>query len=153
MIDVWPRQDALANILSESKGSGGSPFNILLDIAIMGAPFPLAGAGLVGDDENGRWIYELCAKHGIDTAALLRSPGAPTSYTDVMTTQKDGRRTFFHARGANAELDVQHFDFSRTTARIFHLGLSAAARSARPAAPGVRHGGGGGAAPGASGGT
>lgn len=39
-----------------------------------------------------------------------------------MTVQKDGRRTFFHARGANALLDSQHFDFSQTTARLFHLG-------------------------------
>jgi sugar/nucleoside kinase (ribokinase family) len=36
--------------------------------------------------------------------------------------QRSGRRTFFHARGANALLDASHFDFSKTTARIFHLG-------------------------------
>jgi sugar/nucleoside kinase (ribokinase family) len=39
-----------------------------------------------------------------------------------MTVQSTGRRTFFHARGANAELDSPHFDFSKTTAKIFHLG-------------------------------
>jgi sugar/nucleoside kinase (ribokinase family) len=122
MIDTWPQQDTLANIISESKGTGGSPFNVLLDIAIMGAGFPLAGVGLVGEDENGRWILDLCAQHGIDSTLLHRSPTAPTSYTDVMTVQGSGRRTFFHARGANAELDATHFDFSETNARIFHLG-------------------------------
>ena len=122
LIDTFPQQDALANILSESKGTGGSPFNVLVDLALMGAKFPLAAVGLVGDDENGRWILDLCRKHQIDDAALQRSAGAPTSYTDVMTVQSTGRRTFFHARGANAELDSPHFDFSSTTARIFHLG-------------------------------
>ncbi len=122
MIDTWPQQDTLANISSESKGTGGSPFNVLLDIAIMGAEFPLEALGLVGDDENGRWILELCEKHKIDTTTLHRSATAPTSYTDVMTVEGSGRRTFFHARGANAELDSPHFDFSRSDAKIFHLG-------------------------------
>lgn len=122
LIDFWPRQDTLANILQEAKGTGGSPFNILLDLALMGATFPLAGAGLVGDDENGRWILSMCQQYGIDPSALQTSTTAPTSYTDVMTVQSDGRRTFFHARGANAELDSRHFDFSKTNARLFHLG-------------------------------
>jgi sugar/nucleoside kinase (ribokinase family) len=112
----------LANILSTTKGTGGSPFNLLVDIALLGAPFPLAAVGLVGDDENGRWILEQCETQGIDTAALQRTAEAPTSYTDVMTVQSTGRRTFFHARGANALLDSKHFDFNRTNARIFHLG-------------------------------
>ena len=122
IIDTWPQQDALANIRSESKGTGGSPFNVVIDLAMMGASFPLAAVGLVGEDENGRWIMDLCRRHRIDTTTLQHTPAAPTSYTDVMTVQSNGRRTFFHARGANALLDREHFDFSKTTARIFHLG-------------------------------
>jgi sugar/nucleoside kinase (ribokinase family) len=122
MIDVWPQQDALANIASTSKGTGGSPFNILVDLALLGADFPLLAAGLVGDDSNGEWIKEVCGKNGIDTSALIRSKSAPTSFTDVMTVKGTGRRTFFHARGSNAELGPEHFDFTKSTARIFHLG-------------------------------
>ena len=122
MIDVWPQQDALANIFSTTKGSGGSPFNILVDLALLGATFPLSGTGLVGDDDNGRWIFDLCAKHGIETSQLRKTADAPTSFTDVMTVKDTGRRTFFHARGANALLDAAHFDFTSTNARVFHLG-------------------------------
>ncbi len=122
IIDVWPQQDTLANILSTSKGTGGSPFNILVDIALMGAEFPLSAAGLVGDDEHGKWIVEVCKTNSIETAAMLRSADAATSFTDVMTVRENGRRTFFHARGANAQLGPEHFDFSKTQARIFHLG-------------------------------
>src|SRR4030095_13704750 len=96
LIDTWPQQDALANIVSTSRGTGGSPFNVLVDLAILGVPFPLSALGLVGDDENGRWILQQCAGHGIDTAALQKTTQAPTSYTDVMTVQSTGRRTFFH---------------------------------------------------------
>ena len=122
IIDVWPQQDTLANIFSTTKGSGGSPFNILVDLALLGARFPLAGAGLVGDDDLGRWILDFCRRHGIDCSALQSTPEAPTSFTDVMTIRGTGRRTFFHARGANARLDASHFDFSRSSARMFHLG-------------------------------
>lgn len=120
-IDTYPREDALANILSESVGNGGSPFNILLDLAKLGAPFPLAGIGLIGRDADGSWIRERCHAHGIDITQLTGCD-APTSYTDVMTVQSSGRRTFFHQRGANARLDAEHFGFASSNAAIFHLG-------------------------------
>jgi sugar/nucleoside kinase (ribokinase family) len=122
IIDTWPVQDSLANILSSTHGTGGSPYNILIDLAKLGVPFPLAAVGLVGQDTDGRLILEDCARFKIDAAGLQQTDRAPTSYTDVMTEQANGRRTFFHARGANALLDSPHVDFSRTTARVFHLG-------------------------------
>jgi sugar/nucleoside kinase (ribokinase family) len=122
IIDTWPAQDALANILSSTHGTGGSPYNILVDLAKLGAPFPLAAVGLVGKDADGGIILDDCTKFKIDASALQQSAEAPTSYTDVMTVQSNGRRTFFHARGANALLDSPHFDFSKTNARLFHLG-------------------------------
>lgn len=122
MIDRWPPQDALANIRSQLSSNGGSPYNVLKNLARLGATFPLEAVGLVGDDEAGNFIRDDCARHGIDATRLLRSQTAPTSYTDVMTEQGTGRRTFFHCRGANAELAPEHFDFRATRARIFHLG-------------------------------
>jgi sugar/nucleoside kinase (ribokinase family) len=122
IIDTYPQQDALANILSQSVGNGGSPFNVLMDLAKLGAKFSLAGIGLVGRDSEGAWILEQCGKHGIDVAQLRAHEEAPTSCTDVMTVQATGRRTFFHQRGANAFLVPSHFDFAVSRARIFHLG-------------------------------
>jgi sugar/nucleoside kinase (ribokinase family) len=122
IIDTWPVQDSLANILSTTHGTGGSPYNILIDLAKMGAPLPLAAVGLVGKDADGQLILDDCAAFRIDARALQQTGEAPTSYTDVMTVQANGRRTFFHARGANALLDSTHFDFAKTSARLFHLG-------------------------------
>jgi sugar/nucleoside kinase (ribokinase family) len=122
IIDVWPQQDALANITSEARGTGGSPFNVLVDLAAMGAPFPLDAVGLVGKDGHGQYILDTCRHLGIQTDHLQSTSEAPTSYTDVMTVKGSGRRTFFHARGANALLNAGHFDFHKTQAKIFHLG-------------------------------
>ncbi len=121
-VDTYPQQDALANIGQESMSNGGSPFNVLLNLAKLGASFPLAGVGLIGKDAEGDWISEQCAAHGVDARALRRHPAARTSYTDVMVVRQTGRRTFFHHRGANAFLDDGHFDFGARRNRIFHLG-------------------------------
>lgn len=121
-VDTYPCQDALANIISETTANGGSPFNLLIDLAKLGARFPLFGAGLIGADGDGEWITRQCAAFGIDATQMRVQRAAHTSYTDVMTVRQTGRRTFFHQRGANAFLDDTHFDFSAVSARYFHLG-------------------------------
>jgi len=144
VIDAWPPQDALATILGQSTGNGGAPYNVLKNLARLGATFPLEAIGLVGDDTDGRAILADCRAHDIATAQLRTEPAAATSYTDVMTERATGRRTFFHQRGANARLGSAHFDFSGTHAKIFHLGyillldaLDAPDATGRPAAAAV----------------
>lgn len=122
VIDAWPEQDSLATILEQSWGNGGGPYNVLKNLAKLGAPFPLEGVGLVGDDASGRRIRADCERHGIDTRQLRVTTEASTSFTDVMTVVHSRRRTFFHQRGANARLGPEHFDFSATNAKWFHLG-------------------------------
>jgi sugar/nucleoside kinase (ribokinase family) len=122
MVDSWPVQDGLANILSCADGNGGGPYNVLKDLVMLGAPFPLAGIGLLGDDADGQAILADCRKSGIDASRLRAVPGLSTSYTDVMAVQGGARRTFFHARGANAHLGPEHFDFTHAQERIFDLG-------------------------------
>ena len=122
IIDVYPAQDALANILAETSCNGGAPYNVLIDLARLQAPFPLSAVGLVGDDEAGEYIQQDCRAHRIDTLQLRVCKEAPTSYDDVMTVKSTGRRTFFYQRGANAFLDAEHFDLAQSDARIFHLG-------------------------------
>jgi len=122
IIDGYPAQDMLASIVSESRSNGGGPYNVLKNLTAMKVPFPLAACGLVGDDTNGQWIKRDCQNHRIDVAQLHLSKEHPTSYTDAMTVESTGRRTFFHCRGANAHFDLKHCSFGKTQARIFHLG-------------------------------
>jgi sugar/nucleoside kinase (ribokinase family) len=123
LIDVFPQREQLANIRSQvAFGTGGSPYNVLIDLARAGVDFPLFGAGLVGKDAFGEQILADCKKLKIDAKHLKATTSADTSYTDVMTEQNGGRRTFFHYRGANALWRGEDLDFSRSKAKIFHLG-------------------------------
>src|SRR5437588_1025771 len=84
LIDVYPQPEQLGNIRSQSQGTGGAPYNVLIDVAKAGARFPLFGAGLVGADDLGRQILEDCRKHRIDARHIRTTNKAPTSYPDVM---------------------------------------------------------------------
>jgi sugar/nucleoside kinase (ribokinase family) len=123
VIDVFPQREQLANIRTKvAYGTGGSPYNVLVDLAKVGVDFPLFGAGLIGKDSFGDLILSQCKENGIDARHLKASAAADTSYTDVMTEQSGGRRTFFHYRGANALWRGEDLDFQKRKARIFHLG-------------------------------
>lgn len=122
MIDVFPNPETLSNICGESRGTGGAPYNVLLNLAKLGAKLPLSAAGRVGDDELGKAILRDCQSHQIDTKHLQISKDVATSYTDVMTETSTGRRTFFHFRGANATWTGSELTFEQSDARLFHLG-------------------------------
>jgi sugar/nucleoside kinase (ribokinase family) len=122
IIDVFPKLESLANIRAQAQGTGGAPYNVLIDLAKLEADFPLSAAGLVGKDPLGEAILHDCQQHQIDTRFLRATPQAATSYTDVMTEESNGRRTFFHYRGANALWRGEDLDFKKTKAALFHLG-------------------------------
>jgi len=122
IVDVYPKEEKLANILKESTSNGGAPYNVLKAISKMGFKFPLKGIGAIGNDERGDFILNDCRELQIDSSQIKKVEDTNTSYTDVMTVQGTGRRTFFHSRGANAFLDESYFNFLGADAKIFHLG-------------------------------
>ncbi len=121
-VSCWPDQDTLSYILSEEIGTGGSPFNVLVDLARFQVDVPLVGIGVVGSDADGEFIRSTCKSLGIDTRWLQPLDGVPTAYTDVMTVEDTGRRTFFHHRGANDLLEPSHFPLDQLSCRILNLG-------------------------------
>lgn len=121
MVDSWPSIESLANIHHQYSSNGGGAYNLLKNLASMDVDFPLEAIGLIGNDNYGEMIMKDCESMGIVTHQLQSTSDAKTSFTDVMTTLSDGRRTFFHYRGANALLNRKHFHLGNSNARIFHL--------------------------------
>lgn len=122
MIDNYPSEERLVNISSEYHSNGGGAYNVLTDLSKMQVPFSLEGIGLVGKDVRGESILKDCKDLSIDITQMAQTSSDSTSYTDVMSVKNTGKRTFFHHRGTNALLDESYFDFSRSQAKIFHLG-------------------------------
>ncbi|MBI3986161.1 MAG: carbohydrate kinase family protein [Lentisphaerae bacterium] len=131
IVDRLPGPGMLGNIRSETLGTGGCPFNVLVDLARLKAPFPLAGLGVIGNDEGRSFVENVCRQWPIDISRLAIHPSLATSYTDVMTqapapmaAQSGGGsdRVFYHCRGANAAFAPEHVPIPALTCRIFHLG-------------------------------
>lgn len=122
LIDAWPNPGNLASILDEQMGTGGCAFNVFIDLMHLKSDLPLEAIGLVGDDEDGRWILDQVAPVARNKGGLGICRKAPTSYTDVMTVRSSGRRTFFHMRGANAHFDVEHAEPAGLGSKIYVLG-------------------------------
>jgi sugar/nucleoside kinase (ribokinase family) len=122
VIDHWPEQETLTEIVAREFEGGGPAHNMALDLAHLAPGFPVRAVGVVGNDDAGRFLAAACAARGINHDALKQIDGVGTSHTDVMTVAATGKRTFFHHQGANARLTPAHFDFSKTSAKILHLG-------------------------------
>jgi sugar/nucleoside kinase (ribokinase family) len=122
VIDSYPKQGNLSTISSISKSVGGALPNVLIDLAKMDPQLTLQAIGLVGDDEDGEFVLSLLEKHNINTQLIGKEANANTSFTDVMTVESTGERTFFHYRGANSLLGLEHFDFDRIHGGLLHIG-------------------------------
>ena len=90
VIDAYPAEERLANVLSVTRGGGGGAHNVLIGLARMKAPFPLYGIGFVGNDDDGRFLIEEAKEEKIDFSGIRVSLDHPTSFTDVMTVESTG---------------------------------------------------------------
>jgi sugar/nucleoside kinase (ribokinase family) len=122
-VDHWPQEDEIAEIVGEEKGGGGSGCNLAVDVKRLDPAFPVATMGLVGDDEDGRFLIALADAHEIDRTQLWTTRAAPTHYTDAYASRRSGRRTHITCRGTADLLNPDHFNFAPTSQRILHLGL------------------------------
>ena len=120
-IDCYPKVGMLANVTDISQAVGGCAPNTAIDLAKIDSSLPVSVIGKIGDDEYGRFVVSQMSRYGIDCGRISVSPDKPTSFSDVMS-QPSGERTFFHARGSNADFCPDDIDISGITSEILHIG-------------------------------
>jgi len=123
LVNEWPQEENLAEIIATDRQGGGSGYNLGVDIRKLDASIPVEAIGLVSTDEDGQFLTDVARKAGIDTTQLHQCDGTPNSFTDVMSVADTGKRTFFHYPGTHDLLSPDHFDFDKCNGRILHLGL------------------------------
>lgn len=120
-VDCFPEIGMLANVLSVSRAVGGCTANTAIDLKKMDSNISVSAIARVGDDEYGRFLVSELSRYGVDCGKISVSQDKPTSFSDVIS-QPSGERTFFHARGANAEFSIEDIDISSLNCEIFHIG-------------------------------
>ena len=77
----------------------------------------------MGEDEDGRQLFQQALEVGLETKLLLTTTIVKTQKTDAYTASSSGRRTHLYFAGTAAYLTPDHFDFTKSNARFLHLGL------------------------------
>jgi sugar/nucleoside kinase (ribokinase family) len=98
----------------------GTAGGTVVDTAKLGLDSLAVGA--VGDDEKADFVLLTLDKHGVDTSAMQRIPGVPTSAT-ILNVRPNGERPALHVRGASDHFDVPPDLYDKVfDAPIVHLG-------------------------------
>ena len=121
IIETYPQKMSLTPIKEVRHSFGGAVCNCGVNLASLDPSLPITVVSAVGDDEAGHRIMDKMAQYeNIDLQRVMFK--GKTSFTDVMTEQKSGQRTFFTFKGADNLLVPEDFDFSSLPGSLFHIG-------------------------------
>ena len=122
MISRWPDKGMLVPISSVKRAVGGSVSNTAIDLKTLDPSVAVKAVGKVGTDDNGEFAVKFLASKGVDCSGVMRTGERPTSFTDVMTVESTGERTFFNLHGADSTLVPEDVDVTSLDCEIFHFG-------------------------------
>ena len=121
-IASWPEKGMLVQITDVKRAVGGSVCNSGVDLKVLDPSVAVRALGKVGADDAGDFALSVLQAKGLDCSLVKRVDGVPTTFTDVMTVEGTGERTFFNMHGADSRLTPDDIDVSRIDCDIFHLG-------------------------------
>ncbi len=123
LVTYWPGEDGLVEIEAVEHRGGGSGCNFAVDMRKLDPSMPVETITLIGDDADGRFLMAEADEFGIGRAQMHVTSASATQYTDAFGSRRSGRRTHLFFPGTAALLTPEHFDFTKTTAAVLHLGL------------------------------
>lgn len=101
--------------------AAGTAAGTSVDLAKLGAEAVVLGA--VGDDELGELLVQMLARHGVDTARLVRKSADQTSVSILLIGEDGERRVVVRLPGANGHLTLGDVDFDAIAeADLLHVG-------------------------------
>lgn len=120
-VDCYPEIGLLANIKDVKRAVGGAVPNTAINLRKIDGKIPLSAIGKIGNDDGGSYVMEKFSEFNIDASRVLVSEDKPTSFSDVISLPS-GERTFFHARGSNAQFVPEDIDIDKLDCDILHAG-------------------------------
>ncbi len=120
LIQAYPDVGELTKIVGLDKAVGGCVPNVGIDLKKICPQLDVRAIGNIGKDDNGAFLREVLASHGLDLSGLKTVEDA-TTFTQVMSIP-GGQRTFFTYAGADGSLCAEDLDFSENPPAILHLG-------------------------------
>ena len=95
--------------------------NVSMNLATIDPSLDITAVGMVGNDENGRFLLDKLRAAGVNTENVSVTGEHSTAFCDVMS-RPSGERTFFSSSGANMHFSPADVDVENLTCKIFHIG-------------------------------
>ncbi len=122
-IAEYPGKLELTAIRRVERSLGGAVPNVGMDLAKLDPALPLKAVGFAGADDNGAYALEVMSRcPSIDLSDVKRA--GLNSFTDVMTVESTGERTFFTFKGADSLITPDTVPVERLDCDIFHIGYA-----------------------------
>ncbi len=132
-VDSYPPADAKVLVRRRQRQCGGLTATALVAAARLGAR--CAYAGILGDDDQSRFVIDCLQREGIDLTFLVRRPDArPILSTIIVDETHQTRNIFFDLAGTvGAPVDSPPAEVIRTSRVLFvdHYGIEGMTRAAK----------------------
>ena len=122
LISHYPQKGMLADISKVTYGIGGCVANTAVSVKKLDSSINVKSVALVGKDKQGTFVKKKLSEYGIDISMIQETDCEVTGFTDVMTIESTGERTFFLNRGANKIFDESNLQIEEEEGSIILLG-------------------------------
>ena len=119
-IDQYPGKLELTAIKRVERSLGGAVPNVGMDLARLDPALPLKAVGFAGADDNGAYALDTLSRWPSIDLSDVRRAGL-NSFTDVMTVESTGERTFFTFKGADSLLTPDTIPLEKLDCDILHV--------------------------------
>jgi sugar/nucleoside kinase (ribokinase family) len=109
-VEAIPPGQGSARLQEIRATAAGTAAGTGVDLAKLGARVLAVGA--LGDDLLADVLVAAMARHGVDTAGLVRKDGVQTSAT-ILPIRRNGERPALHVPGATSRLELADVDLDR----------------------------------------
>ncbi len=134
-VPAYPPPDSKVRVRRRERQGGGLTGTALVAAARLGAR--CAFAGVLGDDEDSRFVEDNFRRYGVDTSPIVRRPDARPIRSTIIVDEGGHTRTIFFdlAGSTGADPEAPPADVIRSARVLFvdHYGIEGMTRAARVA--------------------
>src|SRR5262245_56512802 len=103
-VENFPPADAKVQVRRRERQCGGLTATALVAAARLGAR--CAFAGVLGDDEDSRFVIDTLAREGIDVGPMVRRPSARPIHSTIIVDETHHTRTILYDLAGTVGADV-----------------------------------------------
>lgn len=122
IINDYPDRGLLTKISNTVNHIGGCVPNTSLILKKLAPEIPVKAISTVGNDNDGKFIIDQLKEYGVNVDNITMVEDEVTGFTDVMTVENTGERTFFTYEGANEVFSENYIPINELDTKIFHIG-------------------------------